>query len=132
MFMPISELAPFTALLAALSLAGCEDVPPLTATEQAAAHDGIEVLPCAIGEGSEIGPDCTVERIAGSEYPILIVRHPDGGFQRFEQLSEGRGLRTADGADEARLSLDGDTLVVEVADDTYRFPATVSGRTDAD
>ena len=129
--MPISKLASYAALLAVPLLTACKDEVVPTAIEQAAADDGIEMVPCAIGEGSQIGPDCTVERIEGGEFPILMVRHADGGFRRFEQLDDGRGLRAADGADEARLSLDGDVLVVEVSEDTYRFPATVSGRTDA-
>lgn len=124
----ISKLAPFAAILPALSLTACDDPVLLTASEQAAANDGIEMLHCAIGEGSQIGPDCTVERIEGGELPMLMVRHPGGGFRRFEQLNDGHGLRTAAGADEVRLTLDGDVLIVHVADDTYRFPANVSGR----
>ena len=128
MSMQISNLA---ALAAVLVLAGCKDQPVPTATELAHEDDALEMVQCAIGEGSRLGPDCTVERIDGEEAPVLIVRHADGGFQRFEQLEDGRGLRTADGADEANLTLDGDILIVDVADNQYRFPATVSGRNDS-
>lgn len=126
--MQTSKFAPFIAVLA---LSGCKDVPAPTATELAAEDDALEVVQCAIGEGSKLGPDCTVERIAGEEKPILLVRHPDGGFQRFEQLEDGRGLQTADGADEVGLTLDGETLIVDVADNQYRFPAAISGSDDA-
>ena len=74
--------------------------------------------------------DCLVERATREGETLLIVRRPDGGYRRFVELDDGRGLAAADGADEARVTLDGDVLQVEIADETYRFPARSSGTDD--
>ena len=57
---------------------------------------------------------------------ILTVRHPDGGFRRFEQVDDGRGLVIVDGADEARIEFANDVLEVTVATDRYRFRAAAT------
>ena len=90
---------------------------------QAQAEQGAETIDCAIGPGSEFGPDCLVERTTDGDAQVLVVRHANGGFRRFEQLPDGAGLAAFDGADVVKQTLDGDTLVVEVGDDRYRFPA---------
>ena len=106
-----------------LGLAACSpDV------DQPQAEEGADMIECALGEGSEFGPDCLVERAEVEGERQLIVRHPDGGFRRFAQLEDGRGLVELDGADEMERELQGDTLVISVGSDRYRFVANVRGQ----
>lgn len=90
---------------------------------QRQAQEGAERIECALGEGSDLAPDCLVERRAKGGERILVVRHPDGGFRRFQQVDDGRGLIVADGSDDAQRSLDGEMLDITVGNDRYRFPA---------
>jgi hypothetical protein len=90
---------------------------------QAQAEEGADAIECAIGPGSDFGPDCLVERVSEGDAQVLVVRHANGGFRRFEQLPDGAGLAAFDGADPVKQSLDGDMLVIEIAGDRYRFPA---------
>lgn len=99
--------------------------------DQPQADAGAQTIDCALGEGSEFGPDCLVERNQVDGRTILTVRHPDGGFRRFEQVADGRGLIETDGADEATRSLDDSVLEIGVGQDRYRFDAAVQGTDDA-
>ena len=103
-----------------LLLAGCSQQAPAVA-------EGEEHIACALGGKAEFAPDCAVERVTGDGTSTLVVRHPDGGFRRFDVLKDGRGVAVADGADEAQVVLAGDTLQVTVGTDRYRFPATARG-----
>ena len=87
-------------------------------------EDGVERIACAMRGALDFAPDCTIERSREDGTLILTVRHPDGGFRRFEVVSDGRGLAAADGVEQAVTRLDGDMLEVAVASDRYRFPAT--------
>ncbi|MCL4673810.1 MAG: hypothetical protein KJZ64_12980 [Sphingomonadaceae bacterium] len=89
---------------------------------QAQAEEGADAIECAIGPGSDFGPDCLIERTTDGDAQVLIVRHANGGFRRFEQLPDGAGIAAYDGADVVEQSLEGDTLVVKVGGDRYRFP----------
>lgn len=93
--------------------------------DQPQAEEGAPTIECSLGEGSDFGPDCMVEREEIDGQTVLTVRHPDGGFRRFVQLNDGQGLAELDGADEVNRSLDGSTLVIEVGQDSYRFDANV-------
>lgn len=90
---------------------------------QAQAEAGADTIECAIGSGSDFGPDCMVERTTVGQVKVLVVRHADGGFRRFEELPDGAGLAAYDGADAVKQRLDGDFLEVEIGGDRYRFPA---------
>ncbi|MDN3645267.1 hypothetical protein QWY75_03480 [Pontixanthobacter aestiaquae] len=96
--------------------------------DQPQAEEGAEMVECALGEGSAFGPDCLVERENVDGQKQLIVRHPDGGFRRFAQLDDGRGLVELDGADQLTRALDGNVLEISVGADRYRFTANVSGQ----
>ncbi len=89
---------------------------------QPQANEGSEEVACAIGAGSDFGMDCRIERLTVEGARQLVVRHPDGSFRRFTLIADGGGVEVADGADPAIQALDGDTLVVAVAGDRYRFP----------
>jgi hypothetical protein len=55
---------------------------------------------------------------------MLVLRHPNGGFRRFNVLNNGRGLSVADGFDETRISLLEDGMIeLSSGDDKYRLPA---------
>ena len=97
------------------------------AAEQPQAEEGAQMIECALGEGSDFGPDCLVERAETDGKRLLIVRHPTGGFRRFEQTDDGRGMAEVDGADTSIRRIDGETLELTVADDRYRFPVRLRG-----
>ncbi|MGB7374473.1 hypothetical protein [Pontixanthobacter sp.] len=103
------------------ALAACSGPPP----EQPQAEEGSDAIECALGEGSEFGADCLVERSEVDGQKVLTIRHPDGGFRRFEQLTDGRGLAEMDGADTVSRSLEDGTLLISIGPDRYRFPAAV-------
>lgn len=90
---------------------------------QAQAEEGADAIECAIGPGSDFGPDCLVERTSEGDAQVLVVRHANGGFRRFEVLPQGAGLAAYDGADAVTQTLEGDLLVIEIGGDRYRFPA---------
>ncbi|WP_338445227.1 hypothetical protein V5F89_08505 [Pelagerythrobacter marensis] len=98
---------------------------------QAQADEGAQPIECAIGPGAGFGPDCLVERAEIDGTIVLTVRHADGGFRRFAQLPEGRGLVAYDGADPVEQTLAGEVLEVAIAGERYRFAARPSQGTDA-
>jgi hypothetical protein len=109
-----------TAIAGALALAACSSG---DAAVQAQADEGAQRIECAIGPGAEFGADCLVERDEADGVTVLTVRHPDGGFRRFEQMADGRGLSAFDGADPVEQELTDELLEVSAAGDRYRFPA---------
>jgi hypothetical protein len=120
--------------LLALALAACKPAPddakPAEPREEVKKEDlAPNQVACALG-GSEVFADvCEVEQKKEEGTLYLVVRHPDGGFRRFEVLTDGHGLATADGAEVAETALDDGMLEVAVGEDHYLFPATV--RSDA-
>ncbi len=104
-------------LLVAAALASCSSPAPKVA-------EGGEHIACALGGANQFAPDCAVERAWQDGALVLIVRHPDGAFRRFDVLGGGKGLALADGAEVAQLKLAGAELEVTVGPDRYRFPVT--------
>jgi hypothetical protein len=84
-----------------------------------------DTIECALDGAAAFERACQVERAEVDGARVLTVRHPDGGFRRFDVLTDGRGLAVADGADEATLAVEGDVLAVTVDNDRYRFPMTL-------
>ncbi|WP_074428315.1 hypothetical protein [Tsuneonella dongtanensis] len=84
-------------------------------------------IACAIGEASDFGRDCLVEKVAGEQGPEFVVRHPDGKFRRLRIAENRGGMIAIDGAEEAINELVGEprVLQVTVGADRYRFPATL-------
>ena len=74
-------------------------------------------------------PVCSVERIESGGKLILVVRHPDGAFRRFEVSEDGAGIAPSDGAQEAEISLEDGRRKVTLGTDRYLFP--VPERADA-
>jgi hypothetical protein len=102
-----------------LLLAGCSQ----EAADSAQASEAGERIACAVGGAAEFSNDCVVEQSGQDGSKVLIVRHPDGAFRRFDVLTDGRGLQVTDGAEGAQIALSGDLLDVTVGKDRYRFPA---------
>ena len=76
--------------------------------------------------------DAAVDRADADGKLTLVVRHPDGAFRRFAVVTDGRGIIVADGAEQAKTTIEGDKLAVSVAGDRYLFPAKIkSTATDA-
>jgi hypothetical protein len=130
MFMPIfkARLSPLFAM--ALVACGGNSTDDLkdaenSADEQASLDGKVE---CALAGSASFERSCTTEQIAGAQGTVLVIRHPDGGFRRFNILTDGRGLEPADGFDETRISLLNDGMIeVSSGDDKYRLPAQIKG-----
>ena len=96
------------------------------AANEAALEGKIE---CALAGKSDFNRNCTTERVSGPEGQLLVIRHPDGGFRRFNILTDGRGLSPADGfdADFKIKVLPNGMIEVRSVDDIYRLPAAIKG-----
>ena len=77
-------------------------------------------IECALDGAAQFTASCRVERQIVPGASILVIRHPDGGFRRFE--IEGDIVRTADGLDAAAVTVLRDATEVAVGTDRYRFP----------
>lgn len=86
---------------------------------------GDEHIACAVAGSGAFKRVCAVERMEKEGGLFLTVRHPDGGFRRFEVLTDGHGLAVVDGADQAGMALNSGLLDVTVGNDRYRFPTTL-------
>jgi hypothetical protein len=111
-----------SSILALMLLAGCEREP----ASASAPEPGQDAIECAVDGSPAFAPTCTVERVRGEQGLQLVVRHPGGSFRRFDVLSDGRGLATADGAQAGTVALREGGIEVTVGSDRYRFPATVA------
>ena len=96
-------------------------------TPAAQAPDPDSLIECALAGAVTFARDCAVEQVREGGSLMLVVRHPDGGFRRFDVLTDGHGLATADGADQAQVAVHGAGIEVAVGPDRYRFPATIAG-----
>lgn len=110
------------ALMTLVALAACS-----SGADEPVAVDPDNLIACAPGGVADFSRNCSVERVRTDGTLFLTIRHPDGGFRRFEVLTDGRGVETADGAERAQVSLAGDDIEVKVGEDRYRLPARISG-----
>lgn len=112
-------------LLPLIFLSACNSSTDPVAGEQAmmAGNDKIE---CALAGSEDFARACSTDRISGADREILIIQHPDGGFQRFEIVTDGRGLIAADGFDDTEIRLLDDGMIEVTSDDNrYRLPARI-------
>lgn len=113
--------AGFAAFLTACSVTA-PDVPGNAASNDLATATPAAQAPepriaCALGSG-DFQAVCTIERVG----PRLTIRHPDGGFRRFEIDDDGT-IAAADGAEPARIAARTAHFVeVAVGDARYRLP----------
>lgn len=124
MFMRISSFA------LVLLLMGCgqgeKSNGPAPLVQQRSAQAEAPVEPpktvCAVDGAAELAPVCDRELVDG----LLTLRHPSGGFRRLQVMTDGRGVIAADGAEPAKVSTIGTSLIeVSVGGDRYRLPAVV-------
>ena len=114
-------------LLAVLS--GCEGGTGSPGQQQtsAAKHNAADgKVECALAGSDRFMQVCTTEQVNDNGAIMLVIRHPDGGFRRFNVLTNGRGLAPADGFDETRIRLlEGSLIELSSGDDKYRLPAQI-------
>lgn len=108
------------ALACLVALAACSSP---TAVPDVA--EGDERIACALAGAKEFKPVCAVERDRSKGALTLVVRHPDGGFRRFDVLEDGRGLAVADGATQGVARFADGMAELAVGEDRYRFPVTI-------
>ena len=121
-----------TAPLLLLALTTCgKAATGAAATEGAVATESAKPIPCALGESDEFKPVCTVEDQTADGQLYWIVRHPDGGFRRFQMIDNGTRIATADGADEVEMTRSGTEFIVKAGPDRYRFPAAAEATPNA-
>lgn len=98
---------------ACLALFGCDG------SERRAAHQDNSVE-CAVGPGANWGHECSLEREKG----LLTIHHADGGFRRLSIVDDGRGVISADGAEQASVQIiDKDRIEIAIGQDRYRLLA---------
>lgn len=129
----------FSCLTVLMLIAGCSGEPDnqvlAEAEERAAANapdDGR--IECAVNGDTNFTRGCQTERLSGESGTTLIIRHPDGGFRRFNVLTDGRGLESADGAEQAKVEIvESGKIRISVGSDVYIMPAKVksSGSSEA-
>lgn len=112
-----------------LALAACGQSAPGTVTAQETDQAVTKSIPCALDGAAEFKPVCTVEETTADKQIYWIVRHPDGGFRRFEMIDNGTRIATADGADEVEMTREGAEFIVKAGQDRYRFPAAAEPAT---
>lgn len=119
------------AIAAGLALSACSTEPDnqrLAEVEAQQVRDAADAgrIFCALGGEDHFQLNCTLDRIASSEGPVLMLGRADAGYRRFRVTTDGRGVVTADGAEQARVSvMDNGLIEVAVAEDRYRLPATI-------
>jgi hypothetical protein len=106
--------------VAATLIAGCNDAGEAAS---APANDSA-MIDCSLNGAGGFGRDCTMERVEQDGEDFVIVRHPDGAFRRFQLGVPGRGLITADGADQAEVTNMGGYVEVRVGSDRYHLPVS--------
>ena len=124
--MPISKA--LLSLVATITLVSCggNEAEDLKEAENEAAEQAEGKIECALAGSSSFERTCTTERVAATDGQLLLIRHADGGFRRFQILSDGRGLAPADGFDETDIALiENGMIEVSSGDDKYRLPAQI-------
>jgi hypothetical protein len=123
--------AALAAFLLSLGACGSNEAadPGDAAAGEAPAAEAVatQTIECALEGAESFAAECTVERQGEGVGAILVVRHPDGGFRRFEVLADQRGLGPADGAAVSRMEWREGGIGLAVGSDRYRFPAAVLG-----
>lgn len=131
--MRISSVVALTLLLAA-----CDNKPDNGVLAEAEQRAGDQAgddgkIECAIDGASDFTRGCFTERLSSEGGVTMIIRHPDGGFRRFNVLTDGHGLEAADGFDKARISIVEDgKILVTVGPDKYMLPAQIKAPANAD
>lgn len=81
---------------------------------------------CALDGATEFSATCRAERSTADNTQNIVVRHPDGGFRRFEISNDGQNLLAADGADQSQSARKGDRFEVILGSNRYVIPVQVN------
>lgn len=117
-------------ICALFMLAACDNEAEIAAAQQAALVGN--KIECALNGSDSFLLICATERVVTDNGTILMIRHSDGGFQRFRILTDGRGLEVAEGFDDSRIEIiDEDYIILSSGNDKYKLKAqfTSSART---
>jgi hypothetical protein len=128
---PISKVLVIAALGVAMSACGKNNDDALNKAEQSASQEAAldGKIECALAGAMTFARTCTTERISGQDGQLLVIRHADGGFRRFNILTDGRGLSPADGFDETKITILADGMIeLKSGDDLYRLPAQIKAK----
>ena len=121
------------AVLPLLLLAACDRAPDnekLAETEakqsRDAANDGR--IECALEGAKLFDRTCTVQEMTGESGAILVVGRADVGYRRLQITTDGRGVVSADGSEQATVTIIGEGMIeVAIGADKYRLPADTGG-----
>ncbi|MGE3692250.1 MAG: hypothetical protein AB7F98_12820 [Novosphingobium sp.] len=117
--------------LALLTLAACSVKTTEGQDEAASGEANALIAPsgspatisCALAGAKEFKDQCGIERFVTDGKHFIVLRHPDGGFRRIEEVETGKRYRVLDGADEVAVDANGADVEVTVGDDHYLFPS---------
>ncbi|WP_439567516.1 hypothetical protein [Sphingopyxis sp.] len=94
-------------------------------SREAAENGRIE---CALEGAKLFDRTCTVEEMSGQDGAILVVGRANVGYRRLQITTDGRGVVSADGAEQAKVTIVGDGIIeVAIGSDRYRLPANTGG-----
>ena len=128
MSMPIYKFLIITAMALGIAACGKNDKAAFDQAEKSASKEAAldGKIECALAGSSTFDRVCTTDKISGPEGQILVIRHPDGGFRRFNILTDGRGLSPAEGFDETKITILSSGLIeLKSGDDLYHLPAQI-------
>src|SRR6266446_10240481 len=112
-----------SAVLLLGALAACSSKSGTAQSGQAGeAAKTAQMVPCALAGAKSFTDQCQLERGSEDGKPVLVVRHPGGGFRRLVELEGGKRFAAADGADPVSQEANGKEIEVTVGDDHYLFP----------
>ena len=126
--MPIYKFLIIAAMVLGIAACGKNDKAAFDQAEKSASKEAAldGKIECALAGSSTFDRVCTTDKISGPEGQILVIRHPDGGFRRFNILTDGRGLSPAEGFDETKITILSSGLIeLKSGDDLYHLPAQI-------
>jgi hypothetical protein len=112
-----------SAILLAAALAACSGKSGSSDASGPADEGKLVSVPCALGGAKDFSSQCQLEQLDQGGKPVVILRHPDGGFRRLLVLESGKRYAAADGADAVASEPNGKDIEVSVGGDTYLIPA---------
>jgi len=117
MFMRIFSV--LTALFLVTACSGEPDNEVLAEAEERAAANAPDDgrIECAVNGDTNFTRGCETERLSGEGGTTLVIRHPDGGFRRFN---------AADGSEKAKIEIvEAGKIRISVGTDIYIMDAKV-------
>jgi hypothetical protein len=114
-----------SSVLMLAGLAGCS-----AQSEPASQAAATTPVSCALAEATTSTSERNAERSSADGKPILVIRHPDGGFRRLAVLDGGRRFAAADGSDPAEAVTNGQEIEVTVGQDHYLLPTPAQASAD--